>query len=468
MFELFFAMVKEEWRLHSTVFGSVSFALFPVLIFAISFLGTAALPQVLEAISLTALVGIVHAVFILLGIMVGGFGLLGREVMNRRFGQASLLAYSSRTLPVSERAILADFIIKDLVYYFILWILPFGAGALAASPIAGVGITRSLTLLLTLTLSFLTGFAAVFLLSTIYARSRRLLAVVIVIGLALFAAVWQVFGADLWGLFPPIAFFSGYSPTDLVFSLVLILIPMAVALAFMTTEFSEAEKRFENAISPLARRLDALPHPELAAKDLLDLWRSGSGVGQAIFSFIFPLALIWFALLVLGNFITGQAVLMLYAILVGVISSTMYNWLTEFDIYCSYAFLPLDVTTVLQSKIRTFMLLQAVPVVFMAVITLVSGLPALLLPALILSCSVSFYALSVVILLCGLSPGVLIYDVKVLALYLLALGPVLLVLVLISFLNPLFAAGSIVLAVPSWLLIRRGVRRWGGEKGMDC
>ncbi len=30
---------------------------------------------------------IVHATYLMLGIMVGGFGLLGNEVMNRRFGQ---------------------------------------------------------------------------------------------------------------------------------------------------------------------------------------------------------------------------------------------------------------------------------------------------------------------------------------------------------------------------------------------
>ena len=40
MFELFTNMVKEEWRVHSTMFGSLSFALFPVMIFGIAFMGS--------------------------------------------------------------------------------------------------------------------------------------------------------------------------------------------------------------------------------------------------------------------------------------------------------------------------------------------------------------------------------------------------------------------------------------------
>ena len=48
MFELFVAMVKEEWRVHSTMFGSISFALFPVMIFWIAFMGSFLLPLMHE------------------------------------------------------------------------------------------------------------------------------------------------------------------------------------------------------------------------------------------------------------------------------------------------------------------------------------------------------------------------------------------------------------------------------------
>ena len=114
---------------------------------------------------------IVHANYLMLGIMVGGFGLLGNEVMNRRFGQASLLAYSARSLPLSEKFIFLNFVIKDTVYYFFLWVLPFGFGYILASPFIGIPLSTALLLLLTLTLSFLFGLCGVFFLSAVYARS---------------------------------------------------------------------------------------------------------------------------------------------------------------------------------------------------------------------------------------------------------------------------------------------------------
>ncbi len=117
MFELFTSMVKEEWRIHSTLFGNLSFALYPVMIFCIACMGSFILPLVTGVLPQGSLAIILHAILLLLGIMVGGFGLMGMEVMNRRFGQASLLAYSARSLPLSEREIFLTFVIKDIVYY---------------------------------------------------------------------------------------------------------------------------------------------------------------------------------------------------------------------------------------------------------------------------------------------------------------------------------------------------------------
>ncbi len=175
MFELFTNMVKEEWRVHSTMFGSISFALFPVMIFGIAFMGSFLVPLMRTTLPSGNLTLIVHANYLMLGIMVGGFGLLGNEVMNRRFGQASLLAYSARSLPLSEKFIFLNFVIKDTVYYFFLWVLPFGFGYILASPFTGIPLSVALLLLLTLTLSFLFGLCSVFLLSAVYARSRLLL-----------------------------------------------------------------------------------------------------------------------------------------------------------------------------------------------------------------------------------------------------------------------------------------------------
>jgi hypothetical protein len=460
MAKLFVYMLKEEWRVHSTMFGSISFALFPVMIFGIAFMGSFLLPLFREKVPPGYLAIIIHAIFLLLGIMVGGFGLLGMEVMNRRFGQASLLSYSARSLPISEQEIFCTFVVKDTVYYLILWVMPFVAGFALASPFISVPLSLPLLLLLTLTLSFLTGLALIFFLSTVYARSKRVFWVLFAILLAGWAALYLSTGINAAALFPPLQLLSSFSYATLLAACAVVILPSAFAVMLFTAEYTDTTKRFRNALVPLIKRLSFFPYPPLAAKDLLDLSRSGSFIGQTLFSFLIPLGLLWFLLSVLGRFIPPGDVLLLFAILTGVIASTMYTWLTMFDAFSSYTCLPVSVGTLLKSKICSFTVLQLIPVVFIALVSIASGGAAYLVPALVLCLSVSFYALSVTVWLTGLSPSVLVYDAKVLLSYLVIVGMVLLVLITLAFVNPYYATGSVLLLLPAWLFLKVSYPKW--------
>ena len=53
------------------------------------------------------------------------------------------------------------------------------------------------------------------------------------------------------------------------------------------------------------------------------------------------MALIWMLLSALGEVIPALNTLTLFSLVLGVLSSSMYNWLTEYDIFASYAFFPL-------------------------------------------------------------------------------------------------------------------------------
>lgn len=459
MFELFTSMMKEEWRIHSTIFGSLSFALFPVMIAGIAFMSTFLLPLFGTVIPIQQLVLITHALFLLLGVMVGGFGLLGNEVMNRRFGQASLLAYSARTLPLSERFIFLNFVIKDTVYYFILWVFPFVAGFGIATPFLGIPLLYPLLLLVTLTLTFLTGLAWVFLLSTIYARSKRVLALAGLL-LVVVSVASLFFEVDLIRTFPPLVLFDAFSPVVLLEALLLIIIPFAIAVQTFTTEQADATKRYPNRLTPLMKRLSFFPYPYLAAKDLLDLLRTGAAVGQTIFSFLLPLGLIWLFLSLIGSFLPHSALLLLFAILTGVLASTMYTWLTAFDTIGSYGCLPIAVRTIIFSKICAFSLLQAIPAVFLAIITITTGTGQYLPSVLVLGLAISFFGLSVTVYLTGLSPNVLVYDAKVLVTYLVSMAIVIIPLIILSFMNPLYPLAAVFLLIPAGYLVRRSYPRW--------
>ncbi len=234
----------------------------------------------------------------------------------------------------------------------------------------------------------------------------------------------------------------------------------AVAIVLFNPESVGSEKMYRDAFAPLMRRLSFLPNPPLAAKDALDLYRSGSVVGQTIFSFLLPLAVIWFFLALLGPYFPPHGLLFIFAITTGVIASTMYTWVTMFDAFGPYACLPVSVSTLISSKLTTFSLLQIVPALFIAAVALLSGESAYLVPAVVLGISVSFYAVSVMAWLCGLSPNVLVYDVKVLATYLVLVGIVLTVFTSVAFANPYYSLASVLLAIPAWWLVQKAKLRW--------
>ena len=463
MFELFRDMVKEEWRIHSTMFGSISFALFPVMIFGIAFMGSFLVPLLGTRLPAGNLVLIVHASFLLLGFMVGAFGLLGEEVMNRRFGQASLLAYSARTLPIPESRIFLTFVVKDVVYYFFLWVFPFGLGHLLASPFTATPVARGLVLLLTLTLAFLFGLCTVFFLSSLYARSKKFLGLALLLAAGGWVAAAIATGMNPALFFPPILLYSAFSWANLLVSCAILAVLFAGAVLLFTPERSGTAGEHANRFAPLARKFAFLPDPPLAAKDAIDLYRSGSVIGQTIFSFIVPLAVIWFFLSLLGPYFPPHGLLFVFAIITGVIASTMYTWVTMFDTYGPYACLPVAVSRLIAAKVTTFALLQIVPAIFIAVVATFSGEFSYLVPAVVLCVAVSFFAASLMVWLTGLSPSVLVYDVKVLAVYLILTGIVFSIFSAIAFASPFSAISSAILFVPAYLFVQRAFVKWDAK-----
>lgn len=458
--DLFMRMMKEEWRLHSTMFGQISFALFPVMIFGIVFMGSFLLPLMHSALPLGNITLITHAMFLTLGIMVGGFGLLGNEMMNRRFGQASFLAYSARSLPLSERYIFANFVLKDTVYYFFLWVLPFGAGYIAASPFTGTPLQSAFLLLLTLSLSFMAGLCTVFLLSSLYVRSKRALVLLVAAVGVGFLAIFLATRINPALYFPPYLLYHSFSLPGFIASCAVLAVLFILSVILFSPEQSGGITIHRDLFLPARKRFAGLPNPPLVAKDFVDLHRSGIGVGQTLFSFVAPLVVIWFFLSLVGSYLPPHGLLFLFAMISGVIASTIYTWVTEFDNFGHYSCLPVAVSTLIGSKMTTFSILQIIPAVFISLVAAFSGETAFILPAVVLCISFSFYAAGIMAFLCGLSPSVLVYDVKVLFTYLVLDGVVFAIFSALAFVNPWYALASLVLIIPAWICVKAAQRRW--------
>jgi hypothetical protein len=463
MFDIFKSMIKEEWRMHSNIFGSGGFALFPVFIFLFTFFISLVLPIFREIFTDAQISLGMHYVFLILGSMVGAFGLMGREFMNRRFGQASLIAYSSRTLPVSQREIFANFLIKDIVYYFVLYVLPFISGFALAAELVPSGDFQLpytlLVLLVTLSFSFMIGLSLVFFLSTVYAHSGKLLlsGLLAVFVFLLFAS--ENLNSNVFYSLPSLSLFLNPSKDQFLLSFALIIIPSSFSLVFLKVDYPQTKKSFSNSFSRLCEHLKSYRYSAFVAKDFLDLKRSEGGLGKVIFSFLLPVALIWMLLSALGQVIPALNTLALFSLVLGVLSSSMYNWLTEYDIFASYAFFPIRASDMIKSKLNSYFFLNLIPLLILTMLVL-NKEPASLIPSLLLFISISFYMVSILVYLTGLSPSINLYNGRTFALYAFSVMPLLIINIILSMFGLYYVLADLLLIPFSFYLLKQSFWKW--------
>ena len=426
--------------------------------------------------------------------MVGSFGIMGKEMMNRRFGQGSLLIHSARSLPVSERRLFANFVVKDTLYYFMLWILPFCLGFLIASPFNAISIHYPLLMFVTASLAFLTGMCTVFILSSVYSRSRAALYAVLGIAFAVFVALYLISGdiMRVMRLFMlPSEIFLNFSFPLLIISAAVIIVLFIPAVFLFSPETHAGEKRYTAALCPLYDRLSRLPlirggigaekaawasasekdfvynaaQKELTiiAKDFIDLHRSGIGIGQTLFSFVLPVGLIWLVLSVLSDVLMPEQIFMVIAAVTGIIASTMYTWLTEFESFSAYLFLPVKVSSIIRAKIMTLSVLHIVPAVFLIVIAAVAGVLTSAIFAIVFAFSVSYYALAIMIRYSGLSPSLMLYSASFFLRYSLFLMPPVIILLGLAFIATEFSLAALILIIPSYFLLKGSFAKWDRE-----
>ena len=121
-------MAKEEWRTQSRLYKGRKLALLPALIFALTFGGG----KLLQAYSQGPVrdLGLMMTAFgFFTGLAAGSIGFSKSDAVRNVLGDKNFLIYSSRTLPVSSTRLMADFLVKDLVFYTFLYLLPVTAAA---------------------------------------------------------------------------------------------------------------------------------------------------------------------------------------------------------------------------------------------------------------------------------------------------------------------------------------------------
>lgn len=470
---LFMGMLREEWRLHSELFGGRRFAAFPLFVFVLAAGGAWLLG--LTGTPTAAIVSGVHVLVFVFGMHIGTIGLVGHDSLQNLLGDVTLLLSASRTLPLSPRRLLGVFLLKDVVYYVALFLVPIVAGlaltgGLVLAPVGGSAVARAPQVLFSLTATLALGFAIVF--GMIALRTRGRVGTVVVVVLVAAAVVGWLVGVDLvawtpYALVDPVRTIGTFGA---IRALAPVIAFAAAGMAVYDPTYRKPARTHTATFSTWRRRLR---DPDgLLTKSLFDVSRSSGGLVKVPFSAGIVLAIAVTTVEITGA-LTGRppAPGITMGSLLGLTSFTTYNWLTQFDELTSYLAYPLEITEVLRAKYRAFVVLGLPVGLAYYLLAMVWYRPPLLdlVAGISLLIGLQAYLFGVTVYLTGLRPSEFLFDTVLFTVFTMAVA-VPLVPVLISgfvftpLIDPLVAGGLVaaggVLTGVGSLLASRALGRW--------
>ncbi|SNZ04664.1 hypothetical protein SAMN06269185_0637 [Natronoarchaeum philippinense] len=466
---LFTGMVREEWRLHAELFGGRRFAAFPVLIAVLAGAAVVALTE--TGTSVDATIAGLHALVFAFGLHTGTIGLVGRDAMDNLVGEINLLVFSARTLPVSRRRLLLHFLLKDALYYSILFVLPASLAFLPAALSGQLGFAQVPVLWGSLSATFVLGLVVT--LALLGLSSRGVAGWLVAGVLAVGAGAVHVAGADWIGA-TPYALFASPSPVAAVGT------AGAVGFAALigVVAFEPSTSRATRTVDPAFERWRARLGDErgLTTKTFLDVARSDGGLWKVPFSggVIFGVCV---GLVELAGRITGvePSTGATFGALLGLSAFTTYNWVTQYDDAESYLQYPLAVEELFVAKRRVAALVGLPTAIgyFLIAALLFDARLVDAVAGLALLVGFHQYLLGLTTFLAGFDPAEFLFDTVLFAVFTVAVAATLVPALVVGLvLAPLsstalaaLAGGGVLMLATGELAYRRAIGRWIGRIG---
>jgi hypothetical protein len=351
-------MLKEEYRFHTSFLAKYNFLGFPLMIMIFTFVLAIFTPQLLTELSVEEIYFSLHTSLFLYGLSMGAFAFLGREYIERRFGQVNFMVSAPILLPVKFKTAFFAFYFHDVIFYMFVSIIPFTCGLLLSIPFSGIALTSVLLMAGMVTISFLIGISFSFFMSAVYMKNQKaflgITGIIIVLVLGAFQFNWLDYGL----IFPTLKFHISRDIGFLIYSIVLILFFTILAAALIEEKFEAPSKQFSAELQNRTEKIRILgSYSVLTAKELSDLIRSRT-LTKIIFSFAVPLMFItfisWF--FNAGLDIPIEFNIIFYGGMVGFFGLLIYSWQNNTDVIEFYQVLPVSVPQVIKSKIIVFAL----------------------------------------------------------------------------------------------------------------
>ncbi len=466
MRELLLPLAREEFRLHSDLFGGRRFAPFPLLVAAVA--GAAVWALDVAGTPVGDVLAGTHLVVLGFGLYTGTAGLVGSDLIERVLGERSLLLSSSAYLPVSKRDLLGAFMLKDAAYYAVLFILPVGAGFAPLVASGALSPFDVLALWYSLSLLFAAGMTATFALIALRTRGVPAPALGIGAGAAVAAGWYAGLLAPIWNAL--VVFDAPLAATGLG---VLVGVPTVGALALRLYD-PTYRRPARTRTAAFERWHRHLPDEQgLLTRTLLDLGRSSGGFAKPVVSAGVLLLLTVFLDSVAAAVVGVEAAPgLFYGSVLGLSAFTTYSWLTQFDSLDEYRPFPVGVEAVFRAKRVAFVIVGLPPALLAYAVALAyagaGAVDAVL--GLLLLLGLSAYCFGLTVYLAGLDPNAFLFDTVRFGLFTVGIAVPVVPAVLVGFvagagslstgLAAGVAVGAPLLGLVGTVLARRAGSKW--------
>ncbi|WP_455393038.1 hypothetical protein [[Eubacterium] cellulosolvens] len=475
LFTLIKLMLREEYRFHTSFLAKYNFLGFPIMIMIFTFILAIFTPRLLSELSLYEIYFSLHSSLFLYGLSMGAFAFLGREYLERRFGQVNFLVSTPVLLPVKFKTAFFAFYFHDVIFYIMVTIIPLTCGLLLSIPFSGILISSILFLSVMLTLSFLLGISFSFFMSAVYMKNQKVFIGIVILIICLLLGSFQFNWLDYGLIFPTLKFQLARHWQYLVHIIVLILSFTVFASYLIEERFEVPSKHFKPELIGREQQLHILgSYAILTAKELTDMVRSRTFT-KIMFSFAVPLVFItfisWFFRV--GMDIPIEFNIIFYGGMVGFFGLLIYSWQNNTDVIEFYQVLPITVPKVIKSKIIVFALLTSgMSTSFVVAMAFIHDELTLLGWALLVMFITSFYIVTAVAYLTGLRTNTYLFNITVLVKFVVLVSLPLFCITILSFTlysNYLISTLSILficlmLFAGTFVLFRGIEKKWGREE----
>ncbi|WEL23358.1 putative membrane protein, putative permease [Candidatus Nanohalovita haloferacivicina] len=457
-------MIKEEWRMHSELFGGRNFALFPLVVLAASAFLVAS--SFYTGFTVGQIEYGILALLFFLGLNVGSIGFISRDRAENLIGENNLLIYSSRTLPIQQRKIVSVFILKDLLYYSALFVAPLTLGLLSVNYFTSYAVSKVLMAWVAGSGMFMLGVSMSLAFASLYNLGvNYLLGFSIPLAGAIYYSSMGLMELTPLGFFsnPGISsFITGFLPFSL-----LALYSVAIFRPSSGRKSRTSEDKFHE-----VHDLLGYDKTGIVSKSVIQLLRSSGGVIKIFFSFGLIYAFYVFMMSQIPFLTAGTAAPgLVVALILSIASLSTYNWITLNDRPSTYTKFPVEMHEVFDAKLSLY-LTVSVPVAwaFIAANTYIYGADGAIVGALSLP-SISVYLVGVTAYLSGLEPNEMLFDAWKFTIFMFSAGAVLVPMFVAGLLYHLapavvsigFLSFSLIIGLAGFHIFHEAARKWERE-----